>query len=152
MSLRLFLRTVCSVMIFLVLSGCGVVYSYKFTEDNIANIEKPLSFTMTKSDLEETLGKPKVIRDNGRILVLEYRLYPRYHWVKELVACPFTAWLGGCLFYPAIGVGDPNYPKPYYVILSDGRLCLWGPFEFVNTSKTCQAPPPKSPLAGRDGT
>ena len=71
MSLRLFLRTVCSVVIFLVLSGCGVVYSYKFTEDNIASIEKPLSFTMTKSDLEETLGKPKVIRDNGRILVLE---------------------------------------------------------------------------------
>ena len=152
MSLRLFLCNLCLVLVLLVLSGCGVVYSYKYTEDNIDNIEKPLSFTMTKNDLEKTLGKPKVIRDNGRILVLEYRLYPRYHWVKELFACPFTAWLGGCLFYPAIGVGDPNYPKPYYVIFSDDRLCLWGPFEFVNTSKTCQAPPPKSSHAGRDGT
>ena len=149
MNLRLLLCNLCSVVIFLVLSGCGVVYSYKHTEDNI---EKPFSFIMTKSDLEDELGKPEqVVRDSGRILVLEYRLYPRFHWVKELVACPFTAWLGGCLFYPAIGVGDPNYPRPYYVLLFDDRLCLWGSFEFVNTSKSCQAPPSKSAHAGRDG-
>ncbi len=93
-------------------SGCGVAYSYSHNEDRLA---LPLSMLMTKSDVENALGKPgKVVKDNGRVLVWEYRLYSRYHWMKELVACPFTAWLGGCLFYPSIGVGDPNYPKPFY--------------------------------------
>src|SRR5262245_27242655 len=112
--MRQFLRNLCLVLILLVLSACGVAYSYKYTEDNINNSERPLSFTMTKHDLEEALGKPKVIQDNGRIMVHEYRLYPRYHWVKELVACPSTPCLGPPLFSPAIPLPHPTHPPPHH--------------------------------------
>jgi hypothetical protein len=122
-------------VIMLCLSGCGVVYSYVHNEDKL---DKPLSMLMTQADVETTLGKPgKVVRDDGQILVWEYRLYSRYHWAKELVACPFTAWLGGCFFYPAIGVGDPNFPKPFYVVLYDDQLCVWGTLEAVRASTAC---------------
>ncbi|HMF85397.1 MAG TPA: hypothetical protein VK598_03515 [Nitrospiraceae bacterium] len=132
------LRNVCVLMVLLVLPGCGVVHSYVHNEDKL---EKPFSMLMTQSDVEATLGEPgKVVRDSGQILVLEYRLYPRYHWMKELVACPFTAWLGGCFFYPAIGVGDPNYPKPFYVLLYNDRLCVWGTLEAVRASTGCHTP------------
>lgn len=132
------LRNVCVLMVLLVLPGCGVVYSYVHSEDKL---QKPLSMLMTQSDLEATLGEPReVVRDSGQILVWEYRLYPRYHWVKELAACPFTAWLGGCFFYPAIGVGDPNYPKPFYVLLYNDRLCVWGTLETLRASTGCHAP------------
>ena len=118
--------------------GCGVVYSYEHSESRLA---QPLSMLMTKTDVDQVLGEPgKVVKDNGRILVLEYRLYSRYHWMKELVACPFTAWLGGCLFYPAIGVGDPNYPKPFYVVFYEDQLCTWGTLDMVTESKTCHDP------------
>jgi hypothetical protein len=112
---NLWLKNLCAGSLLAVTSffhfGCGVVYSYNHNEDRLA---QPLSMLMTKTDVDHVLGEPgKVVKDNGKILLLEYRLYPRYHWIKELLACPFTAWLGGCLFYPAIGVGDPNYPKPF---------------------------------------
>jgi len=148
--MRLSLCNLCVLVLLFTLPGCGVVYSYVNNEDKF---EKPLSMLMTKSDVEDILGKPgKVVKDNGRIVVWEYRLYSRYHWVKELFACPFTAWLGGCFFYPSIGVGDPNYPSPYFVVLQDDHLCVWGPLEFVNTSKTCQAPPMVSSQARGGGT
>ena len=133
--MRTSLRNLWLLVIMLVLPGCGVVYSYVHNEDKF---EKPLSLLMTQTDVEATLGEPgKVVRDNGQILVWEYRLYSRYHWVKELVACPFTAWLGGCFFYPAIGVRDPNYPKPYYVVLYNDRLCVWGTLEAVRATTAC---------------
>ena len=136
--MRTSLRNLWLLVIMLVLPGCGVVYSYVHNEDKF---EKPLSLLMTQTDVEATLGEPgKVVRDNGQILVWEYRLYSRYHWVKELVACPFTAWLGGCFFYPAIGVGDPNYPKRFYVLLYDDRLCVWGTLEAVRASTGCHIP------------
>lgn len=131
-------------------SGCGVAYSYSHNEDRLA---KPLSMMMTKSDVDQVLGEPgKVVKDNGKILVLEYRLYSRYHWVKELVACPFTAWLGGCLLYPSIGVGDPNYPKPFYVVFYEDQLCLWGTLDMVGESTTCHAPFNEPPDSGRNRT
>lgn len=118
------------------LSGCGVLYSYVHNEDRL---EQPFSMLMTKSDVDAVLGGPgKVVKDNGRIQVWEYRLYSRYHWMKELAACPFTAWLGGCLLYPSIGVGDPNYPKPFYVVLYEDRLCVWGTLEMISESVTCR--------------
>jgi hypothetical protein len=130
--------------------GCGVVYSYNHNEDRLA---RPLSMLMTKNDVDQVLGEPgKVVKDNGKILILEYRLYPRYHWMKELVACPFTAWLGGCLFYPAIGVGDPNYPKPFYVVFYEEELCRWGTLEVVTENSSCQAPLTVSLHGRRDGT
>lgn len=133
--MRTSLSNMCLVAIMLSLSSCGVAYSYIHNEDRI---EKPLSMLMTQTDLEAALGKPgKVVRDDGQILVWEYRLYSRYHWVKELVACPFTAWLGGCFFYPAIGVRDPNFPKPFYVVLYDDQLCVWGTLEAVRASTAC---------------
>ena len=136
MSLNRSLKNLCAGLLVIMVScfhfGCGVVYSFKHNEDRLA---QPLSMMMTKSDVDQVLGEPgKVVKDNGRILVLEYRLYSRYHWMKELVACPFTAWLGGCFFYPSIGVGDPNYPKPFYVIFYEDQLCLWGTLDMVNES------------------
>jgi len=126
--------------------GCGVVYSYKHSEDRL---KQPLSLMMNRSDVDQVLGEPgKVVKDNGRILVLEYRLYSRYHWMKELVACPFTAWLGGCLFYPAIGVSDPNYPKPFYVVFYEDQLCLWGTLDGVSESTTCHGSPKASSNPG----
>jgi len=126
--------------------GCGVVYSYKHSETRLS---QPLSMLMTKNDVDQVLGEPgKVVKDNGRILVLEYRLYSRFHWMKELVACPFTAWLGGCLFYPAIGVSDPNYPKPFYVVFYEDQLCLWGTLDGVSESTTCHGSPKASSNPG----
>jgi hypothetical protein len=142
MPLNLLLKNLCAGSLVAMVSsfqfGCGVVYSYKHSEDRLA---QPLSMMMTKNDVDKVLGAPgKVVKDNGRILVLEYRLYSRYHWMKELVACPFTAWLGGCLFYPSIGAGDPNYPKPFYVVFYEDQLCLWGTLDMVSESATCHAP------------
>lgn len=136
-AMRTSLRDMCLVTIILSLGGCGVVYSYVHNEDKL---DQPLSMLMTQTDVETTLGKPgKVVRDDGQILVWEYRLYSRYHWVKELVACPFTAWLGGCFFYPAIGVRDPNFPRAFYVVLYDDQLCIWGTLEAVQTSTACHS-------------
>jgi hypothetical protein len=140
----------CLLVFISTLPGCGVVYSYVH---NVDRLDSPLSLLMTKSDLEDTLGKPeKVVRDNGHIVVWEYRLYSRHHWVKELFACPFTAWLGGCFLYPAIGVGDPNYPRPFYVVLYDDRLCVWGRIEVVSESTTCGPPVTAVSEVRHDGT
>jgi hypothetical protein len=146
--MRTSLRNLCLLVILLGLPGCGVVYSYVHNEDQL---EKPLSMLMTKSDVDATLGEPgKVVRDNGRILVLEYRVYSRCHWVKELAACPFTAWLGGCFLYPAIGIGDPDYPRGFYVLLYDDYLCVWGTLEGVSASQSCQGPIAVAPKVLRD--
>lgn len=154
MSLNLLLKNLCAGSLLAIVSffyiGCGVVYSYKHSEDRLA---QPLSMMMTKNDVDKVLGEPgKVVKDTGRVLVLEYRLYSRYHWMKELVACPFTAWLGGCLFYPSIGAGDPNYPKPFYVVFYEDQLCLWGTLDMVSESTTCHAPLNASPDNSRDST
>ena len=124
------------------LAGCGVYHTYV---NNVEKSERPLSLVMTRADVEKTLGEPKrVIRDNGHVQVLEYRLYSRYHWMKEVLACPFTAWLGGCLIYPSIGANDDDYPDPFYVVLHEGRLCVWGHLETITASETCQ--PPRQPF------
>ncbi len=148
--MRPFLHNLCLLVFLLTVPGCGVVYSYVHNENRL---DTPLSSLMTKHDLEDTLGKPgKVVRDNGQIEVWEYRLYSKYHWIKEVFACPFTAWLGGCFLYPAIGVGDPNYPRPFYVVLYDDRLCLWGTLELVSASTTCEAPVTAVSQVRRNGT
>jgi hypothetical protein len=153
MPLNLLLKNLCAASLVAMMcsfhSACGVVYSYNHSEDRLA---QPLSSLMTKTDVDRVLGEPgKVVKDNGKLLVLEYRLYSRHHWMKELVACPFTAWLGGCLFYPAIGVGDPNYPKPFYVVFYEEQLCSWGTLDMVSESTTCQAPLTASTNGHRDG-
>jgi hypothetical protein len=153
MPLNLLVKNLCAGSLLAVMCffhfGCGVVYSYNHSESRLA---QPLSTLMTKSDVDQVLGEPgKAVKDNGKMLVLEYRLYSRYHWMKELVACPFTAWLGGCLFYPAIGVGDPNYPKAFYVVFYEEELCSWGTLDVVSESTTCQAPLTASSHGRRDG-
>jgi len=147
MPLNLLVKNLCLrsvlALVFCLQLGCGVMYSYKHSE---SRLDQPFSMLMTKNDVDRVVGEPgKVVKDNGRILVLEYRLYTRYHWVKELVACPFTAWLGGCLFYPAIGVGDPNYPKPFYVVFYEDQLCLWGTLDIVSEGTDCHGPYKESP-------
>jgi len=121
------------------LSACGVVVSYR---NNVDKLNERLSPPMTAAEVMLALGEPvRVIdRDDKRTQVWEYRLYPRYHWAKELLVCPFTAWLGGCLFYPSIGVSDPNYPPAYYVVFYELELCVWGTLESVSASTTCHAP------------
>ena len=119
--------------------GCGVVSSYR---NNIDKLDERLSQPMTSTDVVKAIGEPAhVIKKDRHIEVWEYRLYPRYHWAKELLTCPFTAWLGGCLFYPAIGVSDPDYPPAYYVVFYDFQLCVWGTLDGVSESTTCYAPP-----------
>ena len=140
-----YIRQAALFIMLLSLSGCGVYYTYLNNEEKS---ERPLSMVMTRADVEETLGEPKrVIRDNGHVQVLEYRLYSRYHWMKEVLACPFTAWLGGCLIYPSIGASDPDYPEPFYVVLHEGHLCVWGPLEAITASDTCQ--PPRKPFESK---
>lgn len=121
-------------------AGCGPVYTYL---NNDEKFERHLTLPMSKEEVQHTLGTPSLMlqREEGRLLIWEYRLYPRYHWVRELVACPFTVWLGGCLFYPAIGVSDPLYPEGYYVVLYDDQLCTWGSLKIVSESTTCRSKP-----------
>ena len=130
---------------FILLAGTssGVVARCTPTLNNDEKFERRLTLPMSKEEVQHTLGTPSLMlqRKESRLLIWEYRLYPRYHWVRELVACPFTVWLGGCLFYPAIGVSDPSYPDGYYVVLYDDQLCTWGSLEIVSESTTCRSKP-----------
>jgi hypothetical protein len=119
--------------------GCGVVSSYR---NNVDKLDERLSQPMTPADVVKVLGEPTLVieKKDRHVQVWEYRLYPRYHWAKELLACPFTAWLGGCLFYPAIGVSDLEYPPPYYDVLHNFKLSVWGTLETVSGSTTCYTP------------
>lgn len=120
------------------LSGCGVVYSYLNNEDKL---DERLSVPMQKQEVLDALGKPdKVLRDDGRLIMWQYRLYSRYQWVQEIALCPFTFYLGGCFFYPAgyLRTYDDSYPYHFYVVLLDDQLCMWGSPEVVETRKTCK--------------
>jgi len=56
------------------------------------------------------------------------------------------------LFYPAIGVGDPNYPKPFYVVFYEAQLCLWGTLDIVSEGTGCHGPDKESPDSIRSTT
>lgn len=117
-------------------ASCGAFYTYLNNEDQLT---ERLSIPMGMREVEAALGKPEQVveRDNGNLVVWEYRRYARYHWVKEVLVCPFTAWLGACLFYPSIGIADPLYPPAYYVVLYRDQLCIWGDLETVSASTSC---------------
>ena len=131
-----------SLLVVSLLAGCGPVYTYLNNDDKF---ERHLALPMSREEVQDELGTPALSlqREEGRLLIWEYRLYPRYHWAQELAACPFTIWLGGCLFYPAIGVSDPLYPEAHYVVLYDDQLCTWGTLDMVSASTTCRVTPPK---------
>jgi len=132
-----FIRLSICLLTLLTLPGCGVIYSYVNNEDKL---DERLSVPMSKEQVLEKLGKPdKVLVDDGRQITWEYPLYSRYHWVKELIACPISVIAGGCIFYPYVGsfVGNTD---PHYVVMIDEQLCTWGPRSVVTTRKTCKTP------------
>jgi len=132
-----FLRQAICLLALLTLPSCGVVYSYVNNEDKL---DDRLSVPMSKEQVLDKLGKPeRVLVDDGRQITWEYSLYSRYHWVKELIACPFSVFALGCIFYPYVGsfVGNTD---PHYVLIIDEQLCMWGPRSVVTTRKTCKAP------------
>ena len=132
-----FLRLASCLLTLLFLPGCGVIYSYINNEDKL---DDRLSVPMSREQVLDKLGKPdKVITDDGRQITWEYPLYSRYHWVKELLLCPISVWVGGCILYPYVGILVGN-TDPHYVVLLEEQLCMWGPRSVVNTRKTCKAP------------
>lgn len=52
----------------------------------------------------------------GSKLLWEYRLYPKGEWAGYLAHCPFFP---NC-YFPA------EAASPYYVVLQDDQLCIWG--------------------------
>ena len=100
----------------------------------------------------------RIMREEQIRLATEGRSVVAYHCPccdrneYGTVACPFTAWLGGWLFYPAIGVGDPNYPKPFYVVFFEDQLCLWGTLDIVSEGTDCHGPYKESPDSIRSTT
>jgi PDZ domain-containing protein len=104
----------CLVCIFS-LSGCGVLLPYMYSEQKL---DEHLTLSMTKEQVLKSIGKPdRVIRNDGQQIIWEYRLYPRGEWVGYLVHCPLFP---NC-YFPA------EAASPYYVVLQDNQLCMWGP-------------------------
>jgi len=77
---------------------------------------------MPKEQVLKQLGKPnRVVQDEGRQTIWEYRLYPEGDWTAYVIHCPFFP---NCYFPGEAG-------HPYYVVLQDNQLCLWGTPEVV---------------------
>lgn len=135
------------------LSGCGAVYSYVNNEDKL---DDRLRVPMTKKEVLAELGKAdNVLRDDGRTIVWEYKLYSRHAWVAEIVSCPFAVFSGGCIFYPWGSVVFSEYPKKQYAMLIDDNLCRWGNWSVISTRKTCMEPSvakvaPSQPSSGQE--
>lgn len=91
------------------------VYDAKKLQDHLA-------FSMPKEQVLKQLGKPdRVVRDDGKQTIWEYRLYPTGEWTGYLIHCPLFP---NC-YFPAEG-GDS-----YYVVLNDNQLCMWGTRDVV---------------------
>lgn len=96
------------------LSGCGVLVPYMYSAQKL---DDHLELSMPKEQVLKSLGKPdRVVRDDGQQIIWEYRLYPRGEWVGYLVHCPIFP---NC-YFPA------EAASPYYVVLQNNRLCMWG--------------------------
>lgn len=96
------------------LSGCGVLLPYVY---DAQKLDDRLAVSMPKEQVLSNLGKPDlVVKDDGQQIIWEYRLYPKGEWAGYLAHCPIFP---NC-YFPA----EPA--SPYFVILQDNQLCLWG--------------------------
>ena len=96
------------------LSACGVVVPYLY---DAKKLQEDMIVSMPKEQVLKHLGKPdRVVQDEGQQTIWEYRLYPKGEWAGYLIHCPFFP---NC-YFPA----EPG--DPYYVVLQDDQLCIWG--------------------------
>jgi hypothetical protein len=121
---RAALRLTMMVLVSAVLSGCGLGYTIIKSEAKLDGLTVP----MTKKQVLEKIGYPdRVLRDDGRMLIWEYSLTARKQWAYELLYCPLSVVVGGCLFYPFTNIASDQREYPHHVILIDNELCAWGP-------------------------
>ena len=106
------------------LSACGVAYTIIKSESKLDRLAVP----MTKAEVIDEIGRPdRVLRDDGRLLVWEYSLTARKQWLYELILCPASIWVGGCIFYPFTNIAAEHQREyPYHVVLVNDELCAWG--------------------------
>jgi hypothetical protein len=99
-----------------------------------------LSVPMERPQVEAAMGKPdRILRDDGRVQVWEYKLAARNQWLYELGLCPVAVLMGGCLFYPFTNTATEHHREyPYHVVLVNDRLCAWGaPLSILQKRKVC---------------
>ncbi|MDF0651503.1 MAG: hypothetical protein P0121_08555 [Nitrospira sp.] len=112
-------RTVTALLSVLLVGGCGVLVPYIY---DAQTLQDRLVVSMPKEQVLKQLGKPnRVVQDEGRQAIWEYRLYPAGDWTAYVIHCPFFP---NCYFPGEAG-------HPYYVVLQDNQLCLWGTPEVV---------------------
>lgn len=111
------------------LSGCGIYYTATYTVSRLDT----LTPSMSKEEVLQTLGEPDYVRiDDGEMLLWEYNLYGKNESLRSLAFCPFTV-----LFACVVPPGDRR-KDPYWVVLVDERLCMWGNPDVVSTRKKCK--------------
>lgn len=118
------------------LSACGVAYTIIKSESKLDRLAVP----MTKAEVIDQIGRPdRVLRDDGRLLVWEYSLTARKQWLYELALCPFSVWVGGCIFYPFTNIAAEHQREyPYHVVLVNDELCAWGaPSAILQRRRAC---------------
>ena len=114
-------RALVCLMLLLPLSGCGVFLPYMY---DAGKLEGRLAVSTPKEQVLKNLGKPdRVVQDDGQQAIWEYRLYPKGEWMGYLLHCPFFP---NC-YFPA----EPA--NPYYVVLQDNQLCMWGTPDVVRS-------------------
>lgn len=102
------------------LQGCGVLLPYMYDAETL---QDRLTVSMPKDQVLKRLGKPdRVVQEEGSQTIWEYRLYPKGEWAAYLIHCPFFP---NCYFPAEAG-------NPYYVVLQDNRLCMWGTPDVVH--------------------
>ena len=118
------------VLAVLSLTGCGVFIPAVYSE----NLLDSLTPSMSKDEVIKILGRPDYVRiDDGEMLLWEYKLYGKNESLRSLLFCPITLGIA-CLVPP------PAHRKdPYWVVLVDDRLCMWGNPDVVSTRKKCMA-------------
>ena len=107
-------RVLICLLILIPLSACGVIVPYV---NDAKKLQDHMAISMPKEQVLEHLGKPdRIVQDEGQQTIWEYRLYPRGEWAGYLIHCPLFP---NC-YFPA----EPA--DPYYVVLQDNQLCVWG--------------------------
>jgi hypothetical protein len=114
-------RALLSFMLLCLVAGCGVILPYVH---DAQKLDDRLTVSMPKEQVLKSLGKPdRVVQDIGQVTIWEYRLYPKGEWAGYLIHCPIFP---NC-YFPA----EPA--NPYYVVLQDNQLCMWGTPDVVRS-------------------
>jgi hypothetical protein len=114
-------RAFVCLLLLLSLSACGVVLPYMY---DAGKLEDHLAVSTPKEQVLKNFGKPdRVVQDDGQQAIWEYRVYPKGEWVGYLLHCPFFP---NCYF-------PGEAAKPYYLVLQENQLCMWGTPDVVRT-------------------